>query len=228
MMLKKTISPSNSDLLKKVGWIAMTILALLMFLFASRYLTLNPEVFFKEQKAVYVTHMTGILIHIIGAMFPIIIGPFQFLPQSVTKRYLKLHRWLGKTYMLGILLGGLGGLYMAFLAYGGFIARLGLANLAILWLFSGYMAYKHIRNRKIQLHRRWMIRNYALTFAAVTLRLWQVVFELIGVEFTQAYIIVAWLSWIPNLMVAEWIVSQMQLKRHRNKMILSTGQKLKK
>ena len=195
----------------------MTILALLMFLVASRYLTLNSEVFFPEQKAVYITHPTGILIHIIGAMFPIIIGPFQFLPQSVTKRCLKLHRWLGKIYMLGILFGGLGGLYMAFLAYGGFIARLGFANLAILWLFSGYMAYKHIRNRKIQLHRRWMIRNYALTFAAVTLRLWQVVFELVGVEFTQAYIIVAWLSWIPNLMVAEWIVSQMQLKRHRNK-----------
>lgn len=207
-------------MLKKVGWIALTILALLMFLVASRYLTFNPEVFFQEQKAIYITHLTGILIHVIGAMFPIIIGPFQFLPQSVTKRYLKLHRWLGKIYMLGILFGGLGGLYMAFLAYGGFAARLGFATLAILWLFSGYMAYKHIRNQKIQLHRRWMIRNYALTFAAVTLRLWQVVFELVGVEFNQAYIIVAWLSWIPNLMVAEWIVSQMQLKRYTKKISL--------
>lgn len=215
-MLKKTISPSNSDLLKKVGWTVMAVLALFMFLFASIYLTLNPEVYFEKQKAVYLAHTSGILIHIIGAMLAIIIGPFQFLPQSITKRYLKLHRWLGKIYMLGILFGGLGGLYMAFLAYGGFIARLGFAILAILWLLSGYMAYKHICTRKIQPHRRWMIRNYALTFAAVTLRLWQVVFELVGVEFTQAYIIVAWLSWIPNLIVAEWTIGQIRPTRHRS------------
>ncbi len=102
---------------------------------------------------------------------------------------------------------------MAFLAYGGLTARLGFASLAIVWLFSAYMAYKHILNRKILLHRRWMIRNYALTFAAVTLRLWQLVFKLTGVEFIQAYIIVAWLSWIPNLIVAEWIISQIRFNR---------------
>ncbi|MCC0178834.1 DUF2306 domain-containing protein [Waterburya agarophytonicola K14] len=212
MLKNKNVRSSNIRSIKQIGWIVMTALALLLFLVASRYLTLNSEVYFEEQKAVYIAHRAGISIHIVGAMLAIAIGPFQFLPQSITKRYLKLHRWLGKIYMLGVLFGSLGGLYMAFLAYGGFIARLGFAILAIVWLFSGYMAYKHIRDRKIQLHRRWMVRNYALTFAGVTLRLWQVVFELIGVEFIQSYIIVAWLSWVLNLIVAEWMVSQSRAK----------------
>jgi hypothetical protein len=206
MMPTKPSRSPNSDFPKKIGWIIMTLLALLLFLFASNYLTLNPEVYFEKQKAIYIAHTVGIFSHIIGSMLAIIIGPFQFLPKSVTQRYLRLHRWMGKIYLLGVLVGGLGGLYMAFLAYGGFPARLGFATLAVSWLFSGYMAYKRIRNREIQSHRQWMVRNYALTFSAVTLRLWQVVFGFAGIEFDLAYIIVSGVGWIPNLIVAEWLV----------------------
>ena len=52
----------------------MFFLALLMFILAGRYLTLNPEVYFPEQKAVYIAHTTGLLIHIIGAMLTVITG----------------------------------------------------------------------------------------------------------------------------------------------------------
>ena len=208
--LSKDRTSSNTSTLKKVGWSVMLLLAIMMFVLASRYLTLNPEVYFPQQRAVYITHITGILVHVIGSMVATIIGPFQFLPKSITKRYLKVHRWLGRTYLIGVLLGGLGGLYMAFLAYGGFPARLGFATLAILWLGSGFMAYRQIRRKAIQSHRQWMVRNYALTFAAVTLRLWQVVFQVAEVEFLIAYITVAWLSWIPNLIVTEWVVSRMR------------------
>ena len=63
-------------------------LALLMFILAGRYLTLNPEEYFPEQKAVYIAHTTGLLIHIIGAMLTVIIGPFQFLPRIIAKKYI--------------------------------------------------------------------------------------------------------------------------------------------
>ncbi len=212
-MTATAIVPSSNKrgILKKVGWSVMIVLALLMFLFALRYLIFDPEqVYFEPQKAVYFAHTTGILTHIGGAMVATIIGPFQFLPQIITNRYLKLHRWLGRTYLVGVLVGGLAGLYMAFLAYGGLPARLGFGLLAILWLLSGLMAYRHIRNKEIQSHRQWMVRNYALTFAAVTLRLWQIVFQVVGVEFLEAYITVAWLCWVPNLMVAEGIVNRIR------------------
>jgi uncharacterized membrane protein len=208
------VSASNKGIVKKVGWIVMSLLALLMFLLGLRYLIFDPEqVYFEPQQAVYFAHTTAILTHIVGAMLATIIGPFQFLPPIITNRYLKLHRWLGRTYLVGVLVGGLAGLYMAFLAYGGLPARLGFGLLAIVWLLSGWMAYRHIRNKEIQSHRQWMVRNYALTFAAVMLRLWLIVFEVVGVEFFEAYITVAWLCWVPNLMVAEGIVDRIRPRR---------------
>jgi hypothetical protein len=108
-------------------------------------------------------------------------------------------------YLLSVLFGGMGGAYMATIAYGGPIARLGFITLADLWLVSGFMAYINIRNKKIEQHKKWMILNYALTFAGVTLRLWQVIFGVIGVDFLSGYIIVAWLCWLPNLLIAFWI-----------------------
>ena len=59
-------------------------------------------------------------------------------------------------------------------------------------------------------HREWMWRNYALTWGAVMLRLQMAL--LIGCGFTaaEAYPLVAWFAWVPNLAVAEWLV-----RRHR-------------
>jgi Predicted membrane protein (DUF2306) len=111
-------STSSLGIIKKVGWSVMLLLALFMFVLASRYLTFNPEVYFPEQRAVYLAHLFGITLHIVGAMLATILGPFQFLPKIRTSRYLKVHRWLGRIYLMGVLIGGLGGLYMAFLAYG--------------------------------------------------------------------------------------------------------------
>ena len=110
--------------------------------------------------------------------------------------------------LLGVAVGGISGFYMAWLAYGGPTARLGFATLALLWLFTGAMAYRAIRAKEIQTHRRWMIRNYALTFAAVTLRLWQPLLGVAGLDFIVAYRTVAWLAWIPNILIVEWWIQQ--------------------
>ncbi len=148
------------------------------------------------------------MVHIVASMLAILIGPFQFLPGIRKGRLLKFHRWLGRTYLLCILFGGLSGLYMAQLAYGGIISHLGFTALAILWLFSGCRAYKHIRNKEIELHREWMTRNYALTFAGVMLRVWNPIFGIMGIDFTTGYIVVAWLCWVPNLIFAQWMINR--------------------
>jgi uncharacterized membrane protein len=196
-----------------VGWCVMAALALLLGLYAARYLTLNPAVYLEFNRSVYIANAAGLTLHVGGALAALVIGPFQFLPQSITRRYLNLHRLLGRIYLLGVLVGGLGGLYMAVLAFGGFPAKLGFAILAGLWLLCGAIAYRRIRARQIQSHRQWMVRTYALTFAAVTLRLWLAVFQVAGLEFLDSYIAVAWLAWVPNLLVAEWIAHRLRTAR---------------
>ena len=67
---------------------------------------------------------------------------------------------------------------------------------------------RSIKNKKMKDHRNWMIRNYSLTYAAVTLRIWLPLFiVLFGIEqFELSYAVIAWLAWVPNLIVAELFI----------------------
>ena len=215
-MTSQTMQSKTLSLKQKIGWVFLLLMAVLPVLYSLSYLTLNPENFtFTQQKAVYTAHITMLITHIITAMLAILIGPFQFLPRLRKGRLLKIHRWLGRTYLLSILFGGISGLYMAQFAYGGIITELGFGALACLWLYSGYRAYKDIRNKNIEGHREWMIRNYALTLAGLMLRVWVPLSEPTGIDFTMAYRFIGWLCWVPNLLIAEWIVRRTRRAQRR-------------
>jgi uncharacterized membrane protein len=205
---------------KAIAWTVMFLLVLLTTLIVSRYLSLDPEVFFPEQRAVYLAHLAILMMHIIGSMLALLIGPFQFLPGIRKGRWLKVHRWLGRTYLISVLVGGLGGLYMAQFSYGGMVTHLGFGALACLWLYTGYRAYRHIRNKEVEQHRQWMTRNYALTFAGVMLRIYMPLSGAAGIDFLTAYQAIAWLCWVPNLLVAEWIIRR-TLPARRRAMVLA-------
>ncbi|MGH7456497.1 MAG: DUF2306 domain-containing protein, partial [bacterium] len=204
--------------------IVMTLLASLIVLVALRYLTLDPEVFFPAQKEVYVNHAPMLLTHVLGGTIALFLGPWQFR-QAIRNKHLQVHRWMGRLYLVAVLFGGIGGLYMAALAYGGLPARVGFGMLAVLWLTSGGMAYLHSRQKNVATHRVWMIRNYSLTFAAVTLRLWLPLFQVIGYEFKDAYITVAWLAWAPNLLAAEIFIGWENAGNKRNTFSLHSQRK---
>lgn len=151
-------------------------------------------------------HSVGIYLHIFASIFAIVLGPLQFSTRLRQPR-LSVHRWIGRLYLfVGVSIGGVAGLYMATLAYGGTVARVGFSLLALTWLYTGYRAYVAIRQRRIAEHRRWMIRNYALTFAAVTLRIYLPTAIAAHVPFDTMYPIVAWICWVPNLLVVEWFL----------------------
>jgi len=117
-------------------------------------------------------------------------------------------------------------LYLATTAFGGLPARLGFGMLGGLWLVTGAMAYQRIRQRDIERHREWMIRNYALTFAAVTLRLWLPLFHvLLGFSFIESYVTVAWLCWVPNLLLAELLIGRARAAREEQLAQAETARK---
>lgn len=189
---------------KKLGWGLLILLSLFTLLIVSRYLTLDPDGFFPEQKAVYIAHLTTVITHVIGSMVALALGPLLFWNRLRIK-WPAVHRWLGRLYLFGVLFGGVAGLFMSTFAYGGAITRTGFAALGLLWLTTGWMAYMRIRQGNVREHRRWVIRNFALTLAGVMLRTQS---PLLGafLDFETAYRIVSWTAWVPNLLVAEWIL----------------------
>ena len=153
-------------------------------------------------------HRIGILLHVFGSVFALLLGPLQFSAR-LRRNALQVHRWLGRLYLgVGVLIGGLAGLYMAFHAFGGLVSQAGFAGLAIGWLYTGARAFVAIRSRNVVAHRAWMIRNFALTFAAVMLRLYLPAALAYGIAFEAAYPVIAWLCWVPNLVVAQWLITR--------------------
>lgn len=134
------------------------------------------------------------------------IGWTQFWSKLRIRR-IKLHRAIGALYMLCVLLSGLSGLYIAFFATGGLVASLGFGGLAVSWLVTTSLAFIAIKKGRVNDHEKWMIRSYALTFAAVALRIMLPFSQaVLKVPFVDAYIVIAWACWVPNLIVAEWII----------------------
>ena len=157
-----------------------------------------------EMQVNFEANRIGIYAHVFFSALALTLGPFQFA-KYLRRKHVRVHRWLGRLYLgLGVLVGGLSGLYMSFFAFGEAISKLGFAVLAQLWLFTGFKAYQAIARGKIAEHRSWMIRNFSLTLAAVTLRLYLPLSMAAGIEFLFAYSIIAWLCWVPNLLLAEW------------------------
>jgi uncharacterized membrane protein len=144
--------------------------------------------------------------HVLFGGIAMLTGFSQF-SKKLRNRNLRLHRNLGKAYLVAVLLSGTAGFYIAVLTFGGWPAQLGFVGLASGWLFTTAMAYKSILGKKADAHERWMIRSYSLTWAAVTLRLYLPLFEHgLGMNFQASYPIIAWLCWVPNLVVAELII----------------------
>lgn len=144
--------------------------------------------------------------HILLGAVAMLTGWSQFSKRFRNKN-LNAHRNLGKVYLIAVALSGSAGLFIAFYATGGLISVFGFSGLAIGWLYTSIQAYVAIKRKDVDQHQYWMIRSYALCWAAVTLRIWLPLFQFaLNIEFLTAYRIIAWLCWVPNLLVAEMII----------------------
>lgn len=176
---------------------------------AARYLSFEVVGLLNDKDPALLRQMsyrTGFYTHISLGILALLLGPVQFIPR-LRARNLRLHRSLGKMYVACCLISGMAGLYIAQYASAGMITRIGFSGLAIAWLISTSTAFRKIRQGNVPAHQIWMYRSYALTLAAVTLRMYLGPMMAFGVDFYVAYKIVAWACWIPNLILVEllWI-----------------------
>lgn len=145
----------------------------------------------------------------------LITGPWQFVPRLRT-RFPRFHRVLGRVYLISVVAAALVAVYSAAVTKSGFPLQVVFFVLIVAWLFTAWKAYSTIRRREIQLHRIWMIRNYTLTFATVTLRLYQLpLLALMNVwpalQYRDVYTVSAWLSLLGNVLIAEYFIIQRTL-----------------
>lgn len=190
--------------MRKVSWAVMTAFALLIATYAVAVLlipAMRPP-FLQDR---FRTIPIAAFVHLLAAAVALTVGAFQHNTR-IRNRFLGFHRWLGRSYVLSVMLGGLAGLALAPVSQGGLPAHLGFGLLALIWLGTTVVAYRRIRGGNQLAHRRWMTRSYALTFAAVTLRIYLPLSQLLGIPFEPAYQVISWLCWVPNLLFAELLI----------------------
>jgi uncharacterized membrane protein len=187
--------------------------AYLMMRITWPYFSLETDIGFllKKQNVLYLdSWLLSFYVHISTSLLVLIIGCFQF--STFTRRqYARLHVLLGKLYVMLILFcAAPSGLVMAFYANGGFWAKLSFVLVSTGWWLFTYRGYRTIQQGNVTAHRKWMIRSYALTLSALTLRFYVYISPLfIHLPSREMYVLVAWLSWMPNLALAEWLNSRL-------------------
>jgi uncharacterized membrane protein len=191
------------------GWVIMTLACVTITVIVSRYLTFDPEVYFPQQLEPYLQHEFALGVHVLSGMLALLIGPFQFA-RRLRRRFVPVHRFMGATYVASATALGVTGLILAPTAYTGLVASAGFTVLDLLMLFTTWTAVRMILAGRYGEHRRWMIRSFSLIMAGVMLRVWMPIYGglaavgIVDFSFETAYAAVAWLCWVPNLLLAIW------------------------
>lgn len=208
-------------MLKKLSFILLAILSTLVGFYPYIYFLVDRKFGLLQSKteAVLTNVFWNVSFyqHITLGGLALLIGWTQFVTKFRARR-LKLHRQLGKVYVVAVLLSAIAGVHIAFYATGGIVPSLGFIGLGLVWFCTTLKAYIHIRKGRVEAHRKMMIYSYAACLAAVTLRIYLPLLTLAFHDFVKAYALVAWLCWVPNLIVAYFLVKQLS---HQSEALVS-------
>jgi uncharacterized membrane protein len=158
---------------------------------------------FPQQVGINHAGLAALLTHVIAGGTALLLGPWQFVA-GIRTRWPLIHRLTGRVYVIAVLISGTAGAIVALGTANGPVARWGFFALAIVWLTTTALGYRAARARDFVSHRRWMIRSFAMAFAAVTLRVYLPIALASGASFAEAYPLIAWACWVPNLIVVEF------------------------
>ncbi len=202
----------NSELTVNVILLAaLAFFTVLMARITVAYIPYNTDVGFLQIKQDYIdldVWRTAFFVQVYMSTWVLLAGFTQF-STKIRDYYPKVHRGLGYSYALNVLfITGPASLIMAFYANGGITSKAAFILLAIGWLYFTAMAVVKARSGDYDAHRDYMIRSYALTLSALTLRAWKwsINNSVDGLPPMDVYRAVAWLGWVPNLIFAEFLI----------------------
>jgi uncharacterized membrane protein len=187
----------------RIGWLVIALLCLGIAGYSAKYLIHPPQT--QEQALGNPLGVPFLVIHVAGAVTALLLGSLQFIP-ALRRGAGPPHRWVGRVYVLACLVGGTAGLILSTRSFAGPIATVGFGSLAVIWITVNLLGWRAAVQGRFVDHRRWMIRSWALTLAAVTLRIYLPLVQVFGLEFLPWYRAISFLAWVPNLMLAEaWL-----------------------
>ncbi len=187
-----------------------------MLLAISQYFSFKTDVGFLRFKQEYLDIQIwriAFYTHVFSSIFTLCAGFTQF-STYVLRQHKKLHRFIGKMYAYNVMLINFpAGMIMAFYANGHLPSKIAFIILDCLWFWFTYKAVVAIKAKDIKAHKRFMIRSYALTCSAITLRLWKIILSnSFNIDPQVLYMIDAWMGFVPNLFFAEWLISKMNVR----------------
>jgi len=168
--------------LPRLGLRLLAGLSVMLGGFSLRYVL--PRVPFAVQSANFHSHLTALVVHAASAACALALGPWQFLA-GWRGRWPRLHRYVGRTYVAVVTVAALAALWIAPTAAAGPVSSVGFAALAVAWLVTTSLGVARVLEDDIPAHRRWMMRSFALTAAAITLRVYLALTSLLNWSFAS-------------------------------------------
>jgi uncharacterized membrane protein len=166
-----------------------------------------PGLYQREQPAANV----GIGLHFATGGVILVLGSIQ-LVKSIRDRYPAVHRWIGRIYVVASLVAAVGGLLFIFLrgTIGGTVMDIGFGLYGVLMLIAAVQTVRYARAGRLDQHRAWAIRLYALAIGSWLFRMehgfWYALTGHYGhtPQFTGGFDkLMTFFFYVPNLLVAE-------------------------
>lgn len=153
-------------------------------------------------------------VHFLTGAILLLAGPLQLI-EGVRDRFRPFHRWLGRIYVVAALLAGLGGLVFILIkgTVGGTVMNIGFGLYGALMVLAAVQAWRHAAARRIEIHKAWALRLFALTVGSWLYRMdygfWLLLTDGLGhlQNFEGPFDkVMAFFFYIPNLIVAELFI----------------------
>ncbi|MCT4560394.1 MAG: DUF2306 domain-containing protein [Crocinitomicaceae bacterium] len=190
-----------------VLWVSIAFSGFLLIQLSIPYLAFERNVDFLKTKQLIYHHdlwRWSFYIHVFSSPIAFLAALAQFFP--LVQHRIVYHKLFGIVFFISfLLLAGPSGLVLGIYANGGFWAQMSFSLLSLLWLFCGIQAYWMVRRKKYVQHQKWVLRCLFLMLSAIMLRLYAyfIAYFNLDIHPKTAYIMIAWLSWVPNLIIGE-------------------------
>lgn len=158
----------------------------------------------------------GIGLHFFAGAVLLLLGPVQLIGE-IRRLAPAVHHWIGRLYALAAFAAGVGGLTFIALkgTVGGMMMNVAFAAYGALMVVAAVETVRHAMARRIEIHRAWAIRLFALAIGSWLYRMgYGLHFAITGPEapgHTEAFdgwfdYVMDWAFFVPPLIVAEMFI----------------------